>query len=127
MSKQKRGMFRLMLATMAGLMGVGAPRAKHYPDPMIRSPEQQRRKKRTGGSGSRRFAVERISRWRYPKCEPGTIAYHDMLVRKYGRKKADQIHRDWQHKDEFGNRDRLDRLPNASQLALRGDWDWRIA
>ncbi len=26
-----------------------------------------------------------------PPCEPGTITYHDKLVRHFGRRKADEI------------------------------------
>jgi len=125
MSKQKRGMFRRLLD--AGRKMMGAPVTRHYPDPMIRSPEQQRRKKRTGGSGSRRFAVEAIKRWRYPKCEPGTIAFHDKCVLYYGRRKADQFARDYQHKDHLGNHDRRDRIPTEANFAAMTPWAWREA
>ena len=116
-------MFRRIID--AGRKMMGKPVTHHYPEPVDVSPEERRAKKSNRGTGSGRFAVERIRRRRYPPCEPGTIAFHDKCVRYYGRKKADQIGRDIQHKDELGNRDRMDRIPTEANFAAMTPWAWR--
>lgn len=118
-----QGLFRRVMDKARRAMGM--PVKRHLSELQNIAPEQRRPKTVRYRRKNDARPMIRRGNLGYPrKCEPGTINYHDMLVRKYGRKKADQIQRDWAHKDDFGNRDRLDRMPNASQLALRGDWDW---
>ena len=124
MSKQKRGMFRRIVD--AGRKMMGLPVTHRYADPMFQDP-RYRRKKRAHGVGSGRFTVERVKRNRPPPCEPGTRTFHDKCVRYYGRKKADQIGRDIQHKDEFGHYDRRDRVPTEANFAALTPWAWRTS
>jgi hypothetical protein len=104
---------------MAGLFGIiagvfGRPVTHHYPDPKTRDP-RDRKKKRGTGSGSRRFAVERIKRSVAPPCHPGTITYHDKLVRHFGRRQADKYGRCIIAKQ-------LDLLPTAEDFAANPPW-----
>lgn len=108
----------------AGRKMMGMPVTHHYPDPVHHDPKL-RPKKRAHGTGSGRFAVERMKRLGRPKCEPGTISFHDKCVRYYGRKKADQIARDLQHKDHLGNYDRRDRVPTEANFKAMTPWAWR--
>ena len=56
-----------------------------------------------------------------PPCEPGSISYHDMLVRKLGRFRADEFrHHYIDHKQ---NRVPLV-VPTPADLAV-ADWAWR--
>lgn len=111
-----KGIFRAILATFAGLMA--SPRAKHYPDPIIRSPENRRRKKRAHGVSSGRFRVERKKRRAYCNNGPGTIGYHDLLVRHFGRREADKYGRCIQAKQ-------LDLLPTIEEFEANPIWAWR--
>ena len=109
-------------AAMAGL--TGRPQTKHYDDPVFKDP-RDRRKKRSSGVSSRRFTVERKKLTAPPKCRPGTITYHDKLVRHFGRKKADWYGRLMQHRDKFGRLDNLHLLPTAEDFAANPPWAWR--
>ena len=86
MSKQKRGMFSRMMATMA--MAIGMSVTHRYDDPSFYTPENRRRKKRGTGSGmGRQLKIGQKRRWHtMPRCKPGTITYHDKLVRHFGRR-----------------------------------------
>ncbi len=88
MSKQKRGMFRRMVDTIRRSVGLSV----HYPDPVLRDSRgiPQRKKKRAHGHVSRgRFRRTRELSLKAPPCIPGTITYHDKLVRHFGRRKAE--------------------------------------
>ena len=117
----KGGTIRRMANMFNKLMG--RPTRNIYKDPVFADP-RDRKKKRASGVSSGRFAIERKPRMARPPCEPGTITFHDKCVRYYGRKKADQIHSDWQHKDRLGNRDRLDRIPSLANFAAMRPWAW---
>ncbi len=74
-----------------------------YPDPVLR-PQVVVSK------------VREIKRAVLP-CDPGTIVYHDMLVRKFGRFRADGYGRAIVAKD-------VKCLPTPAELQVR-DWAWR--
>lgn len=94
MTKQKTGMFRLIIAAMAGAIWKPIPKGKYYPDPaFVNAPDAPRRKKRTSGSGQARFRNARVRAKRVPKCEPGSFRYHDKLVRHFGRRAAERYGR----------------------------------
>ena len=102
----------------AGLAGLRAPKAKHYPDPILRDPALHRKPARTRRrKHDQRPMIKRGHIGPPTNCEPGTITYHDMLVRKFGRREADKYSRCRQA-------GQLDLLPDAAMLALHGDWDW---
>ena len=91
MSKQKRGMFRGIVAAMA-MAAVGF--FKHlkwwgpnlYADPHLRDPYHHQRSR--AGTTDNREGQKRLGR---PKCTPGTVTYRDWLVRElgYDRRLAD--------------------------------------
>lgn len=114
----KGGTIRRIAAMFAGLGWASrlpqGPITKHYADPSLSDP-RKRRKKRGSGSGSRRFAVERIKRFGVPPCRPGTITYHDKLVSHFGRRQADKYGRCIQAKQ-------LDLLPTAADFAANPPW-----
>jgi hypothetical protein len=84
MSKQKRGMFRRILDVGRKLMG--KPVTHHYDDHFGDSPEMRRQK-------TPRYRMGKYERETKPSvappCRPGTITYHDKLVRHFGRRKAE--------------------------------------
>ena len=86
MTKQKRGIFRRIVD--AGRKVIGLPVTHHYADPMFQDPRYRRKKRALNHFSSGRFVVERIKRDAVPPCEPGTITYHDKLVRHFGRRRA---------------------------------------
>lgn len=118
MSKQKRGMFRRMID--AGRKALGGKVTHYYPDPVIRVPLDTFRH----GSSKRGKTREVRKCLRQPPCVPGTITFHDKLVCYYGRRKADQIGRDIQHRDAMGNLDRMDRIPTDANFAAMKPWAW---
>lgn len=90
---------------------VGRPVTHNLLDP------RDRKKKRGTGSG---YAVQRKvgqkRRWRSPPpCIPGSITYHDKLVRHFGRKEADKYGRCILAKQ-------LDLLPTAEEFAANRPW-----
>lgn len=122
-----------MRSRMAAIMGaVGAtlgfgPRIHSYPDPVLGSPESRRpRRNRYRRKNDTRPMIKR-GNLGPPPCDPGTVTYHDKCVRYYGRKKADQFHRDFQHKNDLGVYDRRDRIPTAANFAAMTPWAWRVA
>ncbi len=117
MSKLKRGMFRRLITTIAMTLGFTA--THHYPDPVFKDSRgiPTRRKKRAHGVSSGRFTVERIKRSRAPRCEPGTITYHDKLVAHFGRRRADGYREGIQRK-------MMSALPSAQDFADNPPWAW---
>lgn len=93
MSKKQRGMFRRLFSAI-GLSSwfTHQPKAREYPDPSLR------RKKRAHGGNAKRKPWNITKSLAKPKCEPGTITYHDWLVRHvgYDRRLADRMLRAWQ-------------------------------
>jgi len=85
----KGGTIRRIANTFRGL--VGLPTKNQYKDPVLRD-ERDRRKKRSSGSGGS-HKVRRSIGSSAPACRPGTITYHDKLVRHFGRRKADKLGR----------------------------------
>jgi len=73
-------------------------------------------------SMAKRRQIQRYGKPRhgYPKCEPGTIAYHDKLVRHFGRRMAD-----WY--GECIQRKKLELLPTKRDFANNPPWAWRSA
>ncbi len=81
---KRNGTFKHLLATMAGVFSAGGewtpPPARNFTLPYT---PPQHTKARTIGAPKKRL--------RYPRCTPGTIAYHDRLVRRFGRREADKM------------------------------------
>ena len=104
MSRSKRlGLFRRMLES--GKRFVGMPVVHKYEFPVTKAPTQRirghfRRKRR---------------RHQPMPCHPGTITFHDLLVRKFGRKRADEYGR-------LIQQGRLELLPSAQEIADTPDW-----
>ena len=107
MSRSKRlGLFRRMID--AGKRFVGMPVVHKYDFPVTKVP------KRRGLRPSR--IRSRLRRRHQPMpCHPGTITFHDLLVRKFGRKRADAYGRLIQE-------GRLELLPSAQELDDTPDW-----
>lgn len=116
MTKQKRGIFRRTIDRIRTMLGM--PVTRHYADPLLRDPYHHRRSVRSKDKALK-------IRLKYPMCVPGTIAFHDKCVRYYGARKAAQINRDIQHKDIFGNPDRMDRVPTEANFLASEPWAWR--
>lgn len=103
MSKGKRvGLFRRLID--AGKRFVGRPVVHKYDFPLPKVPKRR---------GRGRVRLRR--RHQPMPCHPGTITFHDLLVRKFGRRRADQYGRLIQE-------GRLDLLPSAQELADTPDW-----
>ncbi len=121
MSKQKRGMFRLIATAIMGFVGMREPATHHYPDPIIGAPASDNFRhgntRFRGQAGKKRLSP--------PPCTPGTITFHDKCVRYYGRKRADLIGRNIQHKNDMGMHDRMDRVPTEADFAALKPWAWR--
>jgi hypothetical protein len=66
---------------------VGRPVTSHYKDPVLRDP-RDRQKKRGSGSGGLNKGLQSTALLR-PASAPGTIGYHDKLVRHFGRRMAE--------------------------------------
>lgn len=123
MSKQKRGIFRRMIAMVAMTMGFAI--THHYADPVFRDSRgiPQRRKKRAHNHISRgRFRRTRALVLKAPPCIPGTISYHDKLVRHFGRRRADAYGRVIRHRNDFGNLDQLHLLPTEQDFRDTPEW-----
>jgi len=109
----KGGVFRGFITAMAGFVysiKERVPiRATHYPDPVLSDPYKKLRRSRVVGKPRIRRVL---------KCEPGTISYHDKLVRHFGRRQADKFGRLIQNK-------RLDLLPTAANFAESPEWAFR--
>lgn len=86
MSKQKRGMFRRILDV--GRKTLGLPVTRHYADPAFRDPRLRKKKRAYGHAQQGRWRGKELVR-RLPPCAPGTITYHDKLVRHFGRRRAE--------------------------------------
>ena len=118
MTKQKRGMFRRMIDVAR--RSIGLPVTHNFSDRILSGDPRDRKKKRGNGSS---YAVQRKvgqkRRWRSPPpCIPGSITYFDMLVRKFGRRKADKYQRCLMAKQP-------DLLPTPELLVATPDWAWR--
>lgn len=89
----KGGTIRRIANTFRGL--VGRPTKNKYADPELKEP-RERRKKRSGGRIGRKGDVRPMIKRGHlgpPRCEIGTITYHDKLVRHFGARKARKLHR----------------------------------
>ena len=73
----KQGMFRRIVDTARKAMGM--PVTHHYPDPESYV--------KPAGTGRRKFVRKAKPKSRIP-CDPGTITYHDKLVKHFGARKA---------------------------------------
>ena len=115
MSKQKRGMFRRMMATVAMTMGFAI--THNYPDPKLRDSRgiPQRKKKRAHGVGSGRWSPVKVRARRMLPCEPGTVIYHDKLVAHFGRRRAEGYRQCIQRKF-------LNLLPTEQDFADNPPW-----
>ena len=85
------GVFRGVVAALHLMASRLIPRrtkTSHYPDPICVDPYANRA---GGGGHPRGRSYQGKPRLGRPPCEPGTITYHDKLVRQYGRRIADHI------------------------------------
>ena len=122
----KGGTFRRIADGFKRLLG--RPTAQHqkrttsYPDPVITMPHSGPTR-----SGRRKNDVRPMIRrgnLRYPKPAMGNIGYHDRLVRKFGRRMADEYGRLLNDR-KIPMAQRAALLPSMELLATHGDWDWR--
>lgn len=113
-------MFRRIVDTARKAMGL--PVTHHFPDPVMRMPHSKPTRAKHFSRGKHRYRD--VTKPQIP-CVPGTITFHDKCVKYYGRRKAEQIRRDFQHKDQFGHHDRLDRMPTEANFAALKPWAWR--
>lgn len=111
MSK-KQGMFRRMADSARRLMG----RPVFHDDPVLVDP-RLRKKKRAHGHGSGRWRPSKVAARAAMSCDPGTIRYHDRLVRHFGRKKAEEFGRLIQKGD-------LHLLPSDEGFRVRRPFGW---
>lgn len=100
-----KGIFRGIKKAVAGVFS----KTKHYPDPEFTTKKRYHKPKL------------RVIKPPVLPCEPGTIAYHDMLVRKFGRVKAEMYRSLYISSKQ--NRTPLV-LPAPAELAV-ADWAWR--
>ncbi len=111
----KGGTVRRIANTFRGL--VGLPTKNKFADPVLREP-RERRKKRSGGRTGRKGDVRpMIKRGGIKPAggRPGTIGYHDKLVRHFGRRQANKYGRCIIAKQ-------LDLLPTAEDFAASPPW-----
>lgn len=114
MSKQKRGMFRGFIATMAEFLsqlkfwGGGS---KYYADPLLRDPYSRPRSRK----GTKYRGKVRV-RPTLP-CEPGTLRFHDKLVAHFGRRRAEGYRQCIQRKF-------LNLLPTEQDFADNPPWEF---
>jgi len=74
-----QGIFRRMaLRVKEKITGKPAGVERSHPDPMLRAPEKRTRSRRSKPTVRRRTL----------SCEPGTIVYHDKLVKHFGSRQA---------------------------------------
>ena len=105
------GVFRGIIAAAAMLFArfrANKVRTNHYPDPITRDPYARPRSHTSTKRNSHRQGPPRLGR---PPCDPGTITYHDKLVRHFGRREADRIGRAWQAAKKSGLNKDLEVLP----------------
>lgn len=106
----KGGAFRGLIVAVSGLIagfGLQKSEANHYPDPILKDPYKKPRRRK----GTRFAGKPGKPRYGYPPCHPGTIAYHDKLVRHFGRREADRIGREYR----AGNADILPLFSEVSK------------
>jgi hypothetical protein len=93
-----------------------------YPDPVVSAhrvgmPHSKKPRARRGRKNDQR-PVMRRGNLVAPKCDPGTITYHDKLVRHFGRRQADKYGR-------ILNAGQLDLLPTEEDFANNPPWAFR--
>ena len=101
-----QGIFRGIQKAVAGLFS----KTKHYPDPVFRE-------LRDRPEGKRKFERE-AKPTVAPPCDPGTITYHDKLVRHFGRRRADGY-------NECIQRKMMSALPTPEEFDAAVPWAWR--
>ena len=90
---------------------LGRPVTTHYKDPVITDPRDRRKKR--GSSHSKAVTSSTASSLRV--CVPGTIQYHDKLVKHFGRRQAEKYRRLIQSNC-------LDQLPSDEDFAANPPW-----
>jgi hypothetical protein len=115
MSK-KQGMFRRIFDTARKAMGL--PVTHHYPDPVARVPKGRRRGVKRFGRKNDVRPMLRRGHLGPPKCEPGTITYHDKLVRHFGHREALRYRRCLIAKQP-------ELLPTPEDFRANPPWAWR--
>ena len=105
----KGGTIRRIANSFKRLMG--RPVTTHYKTPELEAPRAHRKKRvrRPSKRGHRSIGLYRLA------CVPGTITYHDKLVRHFGRRKADQYGRIIQA-------GQLDLLPTLQEFEDNPPW-----
>lgn len=85
--------FRAIWRSIAALFSRGFrpwSRTSKHSDPILADPHHRKHTRSSTKRFSHRKGPPRLGR---PPCEPGTITYHDKLVRHFGRREADRIGR----------------------------------
>ncbi len=111
----------------AGRKAMGMPVTHHYPDPVFQDPKLRRKKRALNHFSRGRFTVERIKRDAVPPCDPGTITYHDMLVRHFGARFANDFRRRF-IASVSGSLPRPELvLPTKQEFSDNPPWAWRTS
>ncbi len=91
----KGGVFRGIKSQFAKMFArsrTPIKRTTEHPDPVLRDPyTKPRLRARIRGKPKVRLGR--------PPCDPGTITFHDKMVRLYGRREADRIWKKYQDGD----------------------------
>lgn len=93
-------------------------KTNQYPDPVLSSSRRgmpHSKKPRTRVRQNDTRPLLRRGNLGPPKCEPGTIAYHDKLVRHFGRRQAEKYRRIIQA-------GQLELLPTADDFSAHPPW-----
>ena len=94
----------------------GRPTTKQMPDPVLKDPRDRQKKRGTGSGAGPKLTVGRQRRMRtVPPCRPGSISYHDKMVRHFGRRKADKLGRLMQAS-------KMELWPTAEDFAANPPW-----
>jgi len=97
---------------------VGRPVTHSYPDPVARVPKSRRRGVKRYGRKNDVRPMMRRGNLGPPKCEPGTITYHDKLVRHFGAREALRYRRCLIAKQP-------ELLPTPEDFRANPQWGWR--
>lgn len=110
----------------AGRKAMGIPVTYKYSDPEFQDP-RTRKKKRAHGVGSGRFTTQSRKLSAVPPCDPGTITYHDMLVRHFGHRFANDFRRRF-IASVSGSLPRSELvLPTKQEFSDNPPWAWRTS
>ena len=88
--------------------------SRKYADPVFQDPRDRKKKRAHGHAQRARWRVKESVRKGLPS-DPGTITYHDKLVRHFGRRRADAIGRLIQQR-------KMDQLPSEQDFIDNPPW-----